>query len=202
MHPVKSTASLAVALLLSACGGPATAESLGTATDSAALTSAFSQGCTFSMTYQQTSSTSHPPLFEPVITRQASSTCPWPSASVVLAGSYSEPGLSIAANDLGVAVSYTYKYSPSGSSGVYLELRHLTPDTLSVVRSTTLYAHDAFRFSKVYRGELSLLADGSTLQVQGTKEGTIPFESGNGSNYIATYPDFFTSTTTPTVVAY
>jgi hypothetical protein len=202
MHPVKSAASLAAALLLSACGGPATDQSLETATHSAALTTAFSQGCTFSITYQLTSSSSHPPLFEPVITRQASSTCPWPSASVVLAGSYSDPDLSIAANDLGVAVGYTYKYSPSGSSGAHLELLHLTPDTLSVVRSTTLLAHQDFRISTIHRAELSFLADGTTLQVQGTKNGTIPFESGSGSNYIATYPAFFTSTTEPTVVAY
>ncbi|ATB40524.1 hypothetical protein CYFUS_005973 [Cystobacter fuscus] len=202
MHLVKSAPLLAVALLLSACGGSATDESPETATDSATLTSAFSQGCTFSITYQRTSSNSHPPLFEPVITRQASSTCPWPSASVVLEGSYSVPALSIAANDLGVAVSYTYDYSPSGSNGAYLKLLHLTPDTLSVVRSTLLVAQYEFRFSNVFCEELSFLADGTTLRVQGTKDGIIPLEIGSGSNYLATYPDFFTSTTEPTVVAY
>jgi hypothetical protein len=201
MHTVKSTASLSLALLLSACGEPASEESLETATNSAALTSAVSQGCTFSITYQ-TNMNSLPPRYEPVITRQASPTCPWPSASVVLEGSYSTPALSIAANDVGVAVSYTYKYSPSGSSGAYLKLLHLTPDTLSVARSTTLTAEYNFRITYVYSGELSLLADGTTLQVQGTKSGTIPGESGSGSNYIATYPAFFTSTTAPTVVAY
>ncbi|WP_043431673.1 hypothetical protein [Cystobacter fuscus] len=202
MPTVKSTASLAVALVLSACGGPATDESIETATASAALTAAVSQGCTFSITYQKTSSSSHPPLFEPIITRQASSTCPWPSATVVLAGSYSEPNLAIAANDLGVAVSYTYDYSPSGSNSEYLRLLHLTPDTLSVVRFTELLAQYEFHTSNVSCKELSLLADGTTLQVQGTKVGIIPFELGSGSNYIATYPDFFTSTTAPTVVAY
>ncbi|WNG17762.1 hypothetical protein [Cystobacter fuscus] len=202
MHPVKSTASLAVALLLSACDVTTPAEPFEPATDSTALTSATSRGCAFSITHQQASSSSHPPRFEPVITRQASPTCPWPSASVVLAGSYSEPDLSIAANDLGVAVSYTYRYSPSGSSGIYLELLHLTPDTLSVVRSTTIVALDGFRLSYVSLGEMSILADGTTLQVQGNKDGTIPIETGSGSNYIATYPDFFTSTTVPTVVAY
>jgi hypothetical protein len=121
---------------------------------------------------------------------------------VVLAGSYSEPDLSIVANNLGVAVSYTYQYSPSGSSGVYRQLLHLTPDSLSVVRYTPILAHYEFRFSHLSLGEMSLLADGTTLQVQGTKYGIIPFETGSGSNYIATYPDFFTSTTEPTVVAY
>jgi hypothetical protein len=58
------------------------------------------------------------------------------------------------------------------------------------------------RISYVYSGELSLLADGTTPQVQGPKGGTIPGESGSGSNYIATYPAFFTSTTAPSVVAY
>ncbi len=202
MHTVKSTASLAVALLLSACGGPATEESLETATNSAALTSAVSQGCTFSITYQTNSSPSHPPLFEPVITRQASSTCPWPSASVVLPGAYSPPDLSIAANDLGIAVSYTYDYSPSGSNAAYLNLLHLTPDTLSVVRFTRIEAQYEFRFSNVSCKEMSFLADGTTLQVHGTKDGIIPLEIGSGSNYIATYPNFFTSTTEPTVVAY
>ncbi|EPX59555.1 hypothetical protein D187_002716 [Cystobacter fuscus DSM 2262] len=120
----------------------------------------------------------------------------------MLAGSYSEPNLAIAANDLGVAVSYTYDYSPSGSNSEYLRLLHLTPDTLSVVRFTELLAQYEFHTSNVSCKELSLLADGTTLQVQGTKVGIIPFELGSGSNYIATYPDFFTSTTAPTVVAY
>ncbi|MFY0584028.1 hypothetical protein ACN28S_65675 [Cystobacter fuscus] len=71
-----------------------------------------------------------------------------------------------------------------------------------MVRSTTLSAYEEYRHTNVYGGELSLLADGNTLQIQGSKEGIIPFELGSGSHYIATYPDFFTSTTEPSVVAY
>jgi hypothetical protein len=201
MRTVKPAASLAVALLISACGGPAAEDSLEAATGSAALTSAVSQGCTFTLSSKQRAGTL-PPQYDVIVTREASSTCAWGSGSVVLGTTYNSPTLSLAANGLGVAASFTYKGSPSGSAAIFLYLRHLAPDTLSIVRSTSIGAMNPSYAGYVYSGDLSILADGTTLEVRGTKSGTIPGETGSGSNYVATYPHFFTSTTPPTIVAY
>lgn len=199
MRTLKLAASLSATLLMQACGGPATEEPSQLATSAAALTTAVSRGCTFTLTYKEVMPP-FPPTYVPVVTRQASSTCPWGAGSVELPGAYSAPQLSLAANDLGVAVGYTNRYSPSGSSGTWLEIRHVAPDTLSVVRSVTLAAHVNYRPTYV-NGELSILSDGTTLKVQGEKGGVLPGESGSGQYYTATFPDFFTSTTAPTLVA-
>jgi hypothetical protein len=110
--------------------------------------------------------------------------------------------MSLAANDLGVAASFVDKGTPSGSAALFVSVKHVAPDTLSTVRSTGIGAMNPGYAGYVYGGQLSILSDGTTLDVRGTKSGTIPGELGGGSNYIATYPDFFTSTTPPTVVAY
>ncbi|HEX5746492.1 MAG TPA: kelch repeat-containing protein [Archangium sp.] len=199
MRTLKLAASLSAALLTQACGGSATEEPSRLVTSTAALTTAVSRGCTFTLTYKEVMPP-FPPTYVPVVTRQASATCPWDAGSVELPGGYSVPQLSLAANDLGVAVSYTHKYSPSGSSGTWLEIRHVAPDTLSVVRSVTIAAHVDYRPTSV-NGELFILADGTTLKVRGEKGGVIPGETGSGPYYTATFPDFFTSTTAPTVTA-
>ncbi|HYO57008.1 hypothetical protein [Archangium sp.] len=201
MRTVKLATSLVVALLMPACGGPAAEESLDAATSSAALTSGTSRGCTFTLSSRQKPGTL-PPLYEVVVTREASSTCAWGGGSVVLGTTYNSPTLSLAANELGVATSFTYKGTPSGSAAIFLYIRHLAPDTLSIVRSTSIGAMNSYYAGYVYSGDLSILADGTTLEARGTKSGTIPGETGSGSNYVATYPDFFTSTTPPTIVAY
>ncbi|HLM45406.1 MAG TPA: kelch repeat-containing protein, partial [Myxococcaceae bacterium] len=173
MSALKFAASLAVAVLLPACGGPAAEDASELATQSAALTTAVSRGCTFSLSYQQAYMI-FPPRYDAVVTRQASASCPWGQASAVVGSSYNPPALSLAANDLGVAVSYTNKYSLSGSSvGVWLELRHVAPDTLAVVRYETLTAGQDYRHTPIYSGELSLRTNttGTALIVQGTKAG-------------------------------
>ena len=135
MRTVKLSASLSVAVLMSACSGPAAEDSPELATQSAALTTAVSRGCTFTLTYQEINTGYSRPTYNAVLTRQASASCPWGAASTVVGYSNEIPALSLAANDLGVAVSYTNKYSTSGSSiGVWLELVHVAPDTLAGVR--------------------------------------------------------------------
>jgi N-acetylneuraminic acid mutarotase len=203
MRTVKPVASLAVAVLMSACGGPAAEDSPELSTQAAALTTAVSRGCTFSLSYLQAPMT-FPPRYDAILTRQASASCPWGEASTVVGSSYNTPALSLAASDLGVAVSYTNKYSLSGSStGVWLELRHLAPDTLTVVRSTTLTAGQDYRHTPIYSGELSLRTDttGTALIVRGEKVGTIAGETGSGPYYTATYLNFFTSTNQPIITA-
>jgi len=199
MRTLKLAASLTAVLLMQACGAPAPQEPSPLVTSTAALTSAVSHGCTFTVSYKEVMPP-YPPVYVPVVTRQASSTCPWGAASVDLPGSYSPPQLSLAANGLGVAVSYTHKYSPSGSAGTWLELRHVAPDTLAVVRSVTLAAHVDYRPTYV-NGELSIMTDGTTLKVRGEKGGVLPGETGSGTYYVATFPNFFTSTTAPTLTA-
>ncbi|MFE8604699.1 Kelch repeat-containing protein [Archangium violaceum] len=199
MRTLKLAASLTAALAMQACGGPSTEEPSQLATSTAALTTAVSRGCTFTLTYKEVMPP-FPPTYVPVITRQASSTCPWGAGSVELPGAYSVPRLSLAANDLGVAVGYTNRYSPSGSAGTWLELRHLAADTLSVVRSVTLVGQVNPRPTYV-QGEVSILSDGTTLKVRGEKGGVLPGETGSGYYFVATFPNFFTSTTAPTIVA-
>ncbi|QRK04291.1 kelch repeat-containing protein [Archangium violaceum] len=199
MRTVKLVSSLAVALLMPACGGPTAENPSKLVTSAAALTTGVSRGCTFTLSYREIAPP-YPPTYVPVITRQASASCPWGAASVELPGGYAPPHLSLAANDLGVAVGYTNRYSPSGSAGSWLEIRHLAPDTLAVVRSVTLQSHFESRPSYV-DGELSLQSDGTTLEVQGEKGGNFPEETSFGGKYfVATYPDFFTSTTAPNIV--
>lgn len=192
---------LCAAMLLSACGAPELGEQEeALASLPAPLTSGVSQGCSFSITYFQRPGVL-PPLYDIYINRQASATCPWAASTVVLdTSSNYVPRLSLAANNLGVAVSYVKKNTYSGSSPSILGLDHVNPQTLAVVRSADIYP--AYGVGYIYSGELSILADGTTLRVQGTKNGTILGETGGGSNYIATYPNFFTSTTAPTVQAY
>jgi hypothetical protein len=200
MRPLKLVTMLATTLALSACGGPATEEEV-LATSTSALTTGVSQGCSFTLS-SQTKPGTFPPQYDVILSRAASSTCAWGASSAVLGTTYNSPALSLAANDLGVAASFTYKGTPSGSAAVFVYLRHVAPDTLSVVRATSIGATNYAYAGYVYSGDLTLLTNGTTLEVRGTKSGVIPGESGSGSNYVATYPNFFTSTTAPTIQAY
>ncbi|MBZ4420407.1 hypothetical protein K8638_28455 [Myxococcus sp. RHST-1-4] len=159
-----------------------------------------SRGCSFNITYTQRPA-ALPPLYDIYLNRQASATCPWPAASEKLDTSYNYvPRLSLAANDLGVAASFVLKRTYSGSSPTILGLEHVDPELLTTVRVADIYP--AYGRGFIYSGDLSIAADGTTLVVRGTKSGTILGESGSGSNYTATFPNFFTSTTPPTVQAY
>ncbi|WP_239014851.1 Kelch repeat-containing protein [Archangium violaceum] len=199
MRTVKLVSSLAIALLMPACSEPTAEDSSKLVTSAAALTSGVSRGCTFTVSYKEVVPP-FPPTYVPVITRQASASCPWGAGSVELEGAYDPPQLSLVANDLGVAVSYTNRYSPSGTSGSWLEIRHLAPDTLAVVRSEALQSYGE-RSASYVRGSLSLLSDGTTLKVKGEKGGRfLSEETFGGQYYVATYPDFFTSTTAPNIV--
>ncbi len=197
----KRGVSLCAAMMLSACGAPEVGEEAeGLASQQAALTTGVSQGCTFTITYQQRPAVL-PPLYDIYLNRQASGTCAWSAASMLLDTSYNYvPVLSLAANNLGVAAGAVMKMTYSGSSPSILSLDRVDPATMTVTRTADIYP--AYGRGYIYSGNLSILSDGTTLDVRGTKSGAILGESGGGSNYIATYPNFFTSTTAPTVVAY
>lgn len=204
MQMFKRAVPVGIAMIFSACGPEASeVEDVDShlATLPAALTSGSSRGCTFNVVYTQQPGVL-PPIYDIRLNRAASNTCPWGQASVLLASSTNYvPRLSLAANALGVAVSYTYKNSYSGSSPSFLGIQHVSPeDTMPTIRSTGLAP--LFGRGYIYSGDLSIAANGTTLIVTGTKSGVISGETGSGGNYTATYTDFFTSTNAPTIVAY
>lgn len=197
----KHGVSLCAAMVLSACGGaPEAGEEAGLESQQAALTTAVSRGCSFSISYVQRPAVL-PPLYDIFLDRFASGTCAWPAARVQLDTSVNYvPSLSLAGNDLGVAAGFVMKMSYSGSSPSILGLDRVDPETMATTRSADIYP--AFGRGYIHSGSLSILSDGTTLDVRGTKSGAILGELGSGSNYIATFSNFFTSTTAPTVVAY
>ncbi|GHG94891.1 hypothetical protein [Comamonas sp. JC664] len=201
MQVFKSAVWFCAAVSLAACGAPeesAGEESL--AQQDAALTTGTTQGCTYSITSTTVPGTV-PPRYSVSVTRAASSTCPWPEASVTLdSGSYVFPARALLANSLGIAVTYTGKYSPSGSAPVSCGVRHLHPETLAVVRSEGIAVF--LGSGNINSCHLDQTDGGATLVVYGTKGGRLYGETGSGSNYVATYYDFFTSTTPPVFYAY
>ncbi|ATB27338.1 hypothetical protein [Melittangium boletus] len=201
MRIVKFTAPLLLPVVLMSCGGTVAETAPPVVTRAAALLEGTSRGCSFLLS-SRTRPGGYPPLTEILLTREATSSCEEGSGVVVLGTSYNGSSLSLLATEQGIAVGFTSKGSPSGSAAISVQLRHLDPQTLSVVRAASLAALNPFYAGYVYSGELTLLADGTTLEVRGSKHGTIPGETGGGAQYLATYPDFFTSTTPPTILAY
>jgi hypothetical protein len=197
MQLLKSVVSLGALVAVTACGG---AEGQGgLSTQASALVTGTSQGCTFTVSAAPRQPGPFPYIYDTTVTRAASATCPWGAGSVVVGSSNGTPStVSLAANDLGVAVSYTYR--TGGPSPQQLGLKHVAPDTLAITRSTGLYFGGVGRF--IHEGDLSIEPDGTTLTVSGTKNAPIVGETGSGDHYVATFPDFFTSDTAPAIVAY
>lgn len=183
---------------MAACGGPSTEEPSSLATKEGALTSATSNGCTFSTSYREVIM---PHGYVPIVTRESSDTCPWGSATLELPVTYGVPEFSVVANELGVAVGYSNRYSPSGTSGTRYAVVQVAPATLSVVRSEMLASYYMYSSGSISHTELSLLSDGTTLVARGQQTGEMIGQTGSGPYFTATWPDFFTSTTAPTLVA-
>ncbi|NTX13760.1 hypothetical protein HUA74_17135 [Myxococcus sp. CA051A] len=142
-----------------------------------------------------------PPNYRIVLRRQVIEFCYLPPSEINLDTSVNYlPALSLVANDQGVVATYVKKQSVSGSSPSTLGISHVDPATMTVVRKTGLAVY--LGTGNITSGVPFLEADGTTLTVSGGKTGRIGGETGSGSHYIATFPDFFTSTTPPTVVAY
>jgi len=200
MRTLKSTLPPLLPLFLLACGGPPPAGEEQPVTRSAALTSVASEGCVFQISSRMKRGPM-PPQMQIVLTREDVGGCEWGNGSVVLGTTYDDSSLSLTANASGIAVGFTYKATPSGSAAVSVQVRHLDPQTLEVVRSTSLGALNPTQAGYVHDGELSLRDNGTTLEVRGSKSGAIPGEVGSGCNYVALFPDFFTSTTAPTITA-
>ncbi|HYV45663.1 MAG TPA: hypothetical protein VFA20_12425 [Myxococcaceae bacterium] len=199
----KALSLSAPALLLCACQPSAVSQTSDLDTGVFMLTtSAVSQGCTFTIAVQ--SRGGFPPLYDYVVTRQASGTCAYPAASTTVGSSY-YGSAGITGNDLGIAVGIVTKGSPSGSSPRSVYIKQIAVDTLGVVRSSGLQCGPVgMVVPSTSLGDLFML-NGTTVQVNGGK-GCSPLagqtEYGTGSNFYAYYFNFFTTTDAPIVIAY
>ncbi|WP_375745260.1 hypothetical protein NR800_10940 [Corallococcus interemptor] len=196
MQFFKSAVSLGALAVVMACGGAEEAGAL--ATQKASLVTGTSQGCTFTVSFVQRVPV--PPIFDIKLTREASATCPWSASTVTVGYSNANPPsmVSLAANDLGVAVGYTYR--TGGPSPMAVAIKHVAPDSLAIVRSAGLMPVALGTY--IWSADLGIGPDGTTLIATGTKNVPISGETGSGDRYVAVFPDFFTSTLAPTIVAY
>lgn len=200
MQVFKSAVWLSAAVSLAACGAPEESppqEAL--AQQEAALVTGTTGGCTYTISSVPVSG-SMPPSWDIVVTRAASGTCAHGAGSVTLGRSYGTSGLALLANSHGVATAFSYKPSMSGSSMNRCQVDHVDPVTLGMVR--TDYIAVMYGTNHIYNCNLDQTDGGATLVVYGTKGGPLPGEVGNRSNYVATYYNFFTSTTPPVYFTY
>ncbi|NVJ17682.1 hypothetical protein HV826_26470 [Myxococcus sp. AM010] len=193
MQRFKSAVWFCAAVSLAACGAAEESpEKEALAQREAALTTGTTQGCTYTITSVAVSG-AMPPRWDIVVTRAASGTCAHGAGSVTLGTSYSTPYLALLANSYGVATAFSYKPTPSGSSHTRCQVDHLDPATLGSARSTDITV--MYGTASVYSCNLDQTDGGATLVAYGTKGGPLPGEVGSRPNYVATYYNFFTSTT-------
>jgi hypothetical protein len=193
-------ALLLSSLVLLACQSNSPAQSADLESSVSLLsTSVVSQGCTFTISAVARPGTL-PPIYDYVVARQASG-CVYGAASTTVGSSYS-PGDGITGNDSGVAVAYTVKNTPSGSSPLSVSIKQIAVDTLGTVRTAGLSCGPSIY--STYLADLFML-NGTTLQVNGSK-GCSPLygqtEYGSGGHYYAYYFNFFTTTGAPVIIAY
>ncbi|MFP2931920.1 hypothetical protein ACLESO_43490 [Pyxidicoccus sp. 3LG] len=199
MTIIKRVVWVCAAVSLSACGipeEPSQQEPL--AEQRAELTTGTFQGCAFTISSTQVSS--GPPRWSINLTRAASGTCAHGAGSVVLGYSYNLPYIALLPTSVGLATAFSYKHSPSGSANTQCKVNHIDPGTLGALRDTNIVVN--FGAGNVNSCALDQTDAGTTLVVYGTKTGPLPGEVGSGSNYVATYYNFFTGTTAPAYYAY
>ncbi|RYZ43776.1 MAG: hypothetical protein EOO71_02125 [Myxococcaceae bacterium] len=198
MHFIPRAVFLSAVLSLSACGGAPEAEGTDTlAEQSQTLLTGFSQGCQYSISYLGLSFYS-PPQWNVYLSRYASTGCT--ARTVLLGVSYNVPKISLASNDLGVAVGFAYRASPSVSGNIQCRIQHIDPSPMTVTRTSDLVV--MYGAGNVESCNLAIAVDGTTLTAGGTKTGPLAGETGSGNNYVATFADFFTTTNAPTFAAY
>jgi len=189
-----------VALLLLSCQSNSPAQNADLETSVSMLSSSVvSQGCTFTISAVARPGTL-PPLYDYVVARQASVGCAYGAASTTVGSSYST-GSGITGNDSGVAVAYTTKNTPSGSSPLSVGVKQIAVDTLGTVRSSSLTCGPSIY--SAYLADLFML-NATTVQVNGSKGCALygQTEYGTGSHYYAYYFNFFTTAGAPIIIAY
>lgn len=188
---------LGSALVVSACGGPQQEEEGEVlAQQTARLTTATSQGCDYSVASVQT--TVSPPQYNIVVTRTGGANCTLQigASQVVQSVPLSAPtDVAIVGSDLGLAVGAVVKNGWSGSAAYIYALRRLDPTTLATTRNADIYCD--YMTGNILTGNLTISADGTSVTVAGTKNGKINGQSG--SRFWASFANFFTSTTPPSI---
>ncbi|TQF11317.1 hypothetical protein FJV41_34835 [Myxococcus llanfairpwllgwyngyllgogerychwyrndrobwllllantysiliogogogochensis] len=195
MNVFKRVVWVCAAASLAACGGPEESPSqVSLGEQESALTTTSFGGCTFTISYT-TVAPPFPPVYVVKLTRQASGTCPYPAATVDLGQSYNTPDLNVLGTAVGLSASFSTKGGLSGSSPTVCSVRHIDPATLATIRDAFVGAN--FGRGSVYGCRLDQTDAGTTLVAYGTKTGLLPGEptTSTHSNWVATYYNFFTSTT-------
>lgn len=201
MNKFMRISCLGSALVVSACGGPLQEEEgEPLAQQTARLsTTATSQGCDYSVASVQT--TVSPPQYNIVVTRTGGVNCTLQTgvSQVVRSVPLDAPkDVAIVGSDLGLAVGAVVRNGWSGSSAAIYTLRRLDPTTLATTREADIYCD--YMTGSILTGSLSLGSTGTSVSVYGTKSGKINGQSG--TRYSASFSDFFTSTTPPSIFVF
>lgn len=160
-------------------------------------------GCAYEVTsVQQPLDAGVPPLFDTVLTRTDVGGCKLRPASKVVNSSYLIPTVGLDASRRHLAVTSTFKYTPSGSAAIFLRVVGLDLRSLEVENDVTFGAMGAGMGSGIISsGDPRIL--GNLLVVSGTFSGVIPGAYGSGERYVAIYPGFFSgAATAPLVLEY
>ncbi|NMO15648.1 hypothetical protein HPC49_20775 [Pyxidicoccus fallax] len=165
---------LRAAVSLSACGGleesqQPSPEAGAVDEQASALLNGTSNGCGFAI--DKFNVPLSPPYYNIYLRRSASATCAYAAAQQVIGVSYTNPPISLAANDLGVVTSYSYKYSPSGSANIQCMVRQYDPATMALVREHSIVV--MYGAGNVTDCQVSINSDGTTVTVRGTKTGPL-----------------------------
>ncbi|RKH91170.1 hypothetical protein D7Y21_03955 [Corallococcus sp. AB045] len=194
MNKLTSVVCLGSALVLSACGGPEQEDGAELAQQSARLTTASSQGCDYSVSTVQI--TTSPPQYEVVLTRTGGTSCTLTTgvSQVIQSVPLSAPGtVSLVGSNLGLAVGFVMKNGWSGSAAHIMAVRAVDPTTLSTTRNADIYCD--YMTGSISTGSIS--TTGTNLSVSGTKACKINNKSG--TYWFASFTDFFTTTTPPVI---
>ncbi|MCY1047010.1 hypothetical protein OV208_37250 [Corallococcus sp. bb12-1] len=201
MNKFTRAVCLGSALVVSACGGPELVEEEHLAQQEAAFifpSTATSQGCSFTLNATQV--TTAPPSWNITLTRNGGTGCPYTAGQSVVLGTSNgyEPKLEMRGNALGLVPAFVFKGTFSGSSPIRLGLKHVDPATLAVVRDADIQAD--YPYGQITTGNPSIQTNGTTVNVVGNMSGTI--NGVSGIHYSATFTNFFTSTTPPSIYAF
>ncbi|NMO17870.1 hypothetical protein HPC49_23385 [Pyxidicoccus fallax] len=193
---------LASAFVVAACGGPQDeqqeqGESL--AQQTASLTTATSQGCDYSVASVQV--TTAPPTYNIVVTRTGGATCTLATgvSQVIHTVPLDAPShVAIVGSDQGLAVGLVMRNSWTGSSPKVYGLRHVNPTSLSTVRNADIFCD--YMTGSISTGNLSLHSTGTGVSVSGSM--ACKMNGRQGTFYSASFANFFTSTTPPTITTF
>ena len=178
------------------------------------------QGCGYSLkVLRDVNPDPYPqPLYRIIVQSEVVSpnTCTLVPGTRELQTSKDEPRIALAANDEGVVVAYSHGGYTRPYTVIRIGIQRLDPNTLGALRVAGLAAHWVPENGGAGGpGTLSLtklILHPSAIEVSGTFTGnsvtddpaTIawPYPIVQGSNFVASYPDFFGTTQPPSIVTF